>query len=342
MDLRISPATVSPLASIGESFWALVLAGGDGTRLQGLTRLITGAPIPKQYCRILGSNSLLETTLRRIAPLVAAERTLAIVNRDHLALAHPQLATLDPCNIVVQPRNLDTGPGVLVSMLELARRDPDATVAMFPSDHYVHNATRFRRSIERMRRIVAAFPEKIALLGIRPEHADTGCGYIVPGSALVPGADSFAVVGFHEKPDADTAAEFVSRGALWNSLVMVARVRRVLELFRALRPRDVALLEDVRIDVAGLATAYDRLEPWNFSRGFLARVPEHLVVTHADALGWSDWGTPEAIERSFAQMGVVPPWRYPTSSTTWEHRARAAARPDGHGSSTRAAIASNA
>jgi len=62
-----------------ESFWALVLAGGDGTRLQSLTRLIAGAPIPKQYCRILGPRSLLETTLLRIAPLVMAERTLAII-----------------------------------------------------------------------------------------------------------------------------------------------------------------------------------------------------------------------------------------------------------------------
>ena len=67
-----------------ESLWALVLAGGDGTRLQSLTYLIAGAPIPKQYCRILGPRSLLETTLWRIAPLVATERTLAIINRDHL------------------------------------------------------------------------------------------------------------------------------------------------------------------------------------------------------------------------------------------------------------------
>ena len=70
-----------------QSFWALVLAGGDGTRLQSLTHLISGAPIPKQYCRILGPRSLLETTLSRVAPLVSAERTLAIINRDHLAIA---------------------------------------------------------------------------------------------------------------------------------------------------------------------------------------------------------------------------------------------------------------
>src|SRR6516164_7195357 len=101
--------------------WALILAGGDGTRLQPVTRLIAGAPIPKQYCRILGNRSLLETTLERIAPLVPPSRTLAIINRAHLQLARPQLSSLPSSNVLVQPRNLDTGPGILVSLLELAR-----------------------------------------------------------------------------------------------------------------------------------------------------------------------------------------------------------------------------
>src|SRR5262245_62739342 len=92
-----------------QSLWALVLAGGDGTRLQRLTQLIAGAPIPKQYCRIMGPRSLLETTLWRIAPLVTVEQTVAIINRDHLAIARPQLRSLDTQNILVQPRNLDTG-----------------------------------------------------------------------------------------------------------------------------------------------------------------------------------------------------------------------------------------
>jgi mannose-1-phosphate guanylyltransferase len=227
-----------------ESFWALVLAGGDGTRLQSLTRLIAGAPIPKQYCRILGPRSLLEMTLSRIAPLVSAERTLAIINRDHLGIARSQLRSLDGRNVLVQPRNLDTGPGVLLSLLELARRDPEATVAMFPSDHYVRDGDTFRRAIERMRGVVAGLPHKIALLGARPEHADAGYGYITHGRPLGPGADTFAVLAFYEKPAARVAADMVRRGALWNTLVMVARVRRVLELLRPLRPTDVALLEE--------------------------------------------------------------------------------------------------
>src|SRR5467141_3878451 len=105
--------TTSMADPSNQSFWALVLAGGDGTRLQRLTRVIAGAPIPKQYCRILGPRSLLERTLSRIAPLVTVERTLAIINRDHLSIAQSHLRTVEPRNVLVQPRNLDTGPGVL-------------------------------------------------------------------------------------------------------------------------------------------------------------------------------------------------------------------------------------
>src|SRR5262249_57148722 len=138
-----------------------------------------------------------ETTLSRIAPLVSAERTLAIINRDHLPIARPQLRSLDSRNVLVQPRKLDTGLGVLVSMLELARRDPDATVAMFPSDHYVRDSGAFHRSIEGMRRVVTELPQKLALLGARPERADSGYGYITRGGPLGSDADTFAVLAFH-------------------------------------------------------------------------------------------------------------------------------------------------
>ena len=302
-----------------DGLWGLVLAGGDGTRLRSLTRLIAGVPIPKQYCRIMGDRSLLETTLDRIAPMVPPERTLAIVNRGHLDLARPQLVTLPTSNVLVQPRNLDTGPGILVSLLELARRDGDATVAIFPSDHDIRFEVPFRRHVIEMAGVLERHPDMVPLLGVRPDRPDTGYGYIAPGMRLDGSGAVFRVVGFHEKPAPSRASRIIRRGGLWNAFVIVARVARLLGLLCKVRPHDVAAMAPLRADPDALARAYERLPPWNFSKEFLARIPQHLAVACADDVGWSDWGTPEAIERSFAAMGMVPPWHRPG----WRRRRRA-------------------
>jgi mannose-1-phosphate guanylyltransferase len=299
------------MKTLPDGLWALVLAGGDGTRLRSVTRLIAGAPIPKQYCRIMGDRSLLEATLERMAPLVPPERTLVIVNRGHLELARPQLVTLPASNVLVQPRNLDTGPGILVSLVELARRDGDATVAIFPSDHDIRFEATFRGYVVEMADVVEGHPDTIALLGVRPDRPDTGYGYIAPGMRVDGSGAAFRVVAFHEKPAPSLESEIIRHGGLWNTFVMVARGARLLGLLRDVRPDDVARMAPLRADPDALAQPYERLPSWNFSSDFLARIPEHLVVARADDLGWSDWGTAEAIERTFAAIGMVPPWHRP-------------------------------
>src|SRR5439155_14674421 len=192
-----------------ERLWALVLAGGEGRRLQSLTRKIAGAPIPKQYCRIMGDRSLLEAPLARIAPLVSRERTLVLVNHSHLELALPQLHDVPPDNVIVQPGNRDTGPGVVFGLLDLTARRPRAPVAVFPSDHYVDDGSSFREHVERATFLVDRFPTKIALLGIRPTHPEPAFGYIEPGPPLVVrGLESrpaYQVAAFHEKPSIELA-----------------------------------------------------------------------------------------------------------------------------------------
>src|SRR2546426_12284533 len=111
------------------------------------------------------------------------------------------------------------------------------------------------------------------------------------------------------------------------SFVMVGRVARMLELVREVRPGDVADLEGTSAEPDALAAAYDRLAAWNFSRDFLARVPQHLMVARAGDLGWSDWGTPQAIERTLAALPVGPPWRAPLSATAEGRRAGTPAGP---------------
>jgi mannose-1-phosphate guanylyltransferase len=274
--------------------------------------MIAGAPIPKQYCRITGDRSLLEATLDRIQPLVPPEQTLVVVNRSHLGLALPQLRRLPRRNVLVQPENRETGPGILFGLLHVVSQRPCAPVAVFPSDHYIDDDAAFRTHVARAARFIEHMPSKIALLGIRATHAESGYGYIEPGSPIMVRDEespaAYHVKAFREKPEAEMAAQLVRNGSLWNSFVMVFRPSRALALLRRKRPTDVERLRSVtRSPTPG--AGYERLPRWNFSSDFLSQVPRHLAVVPVDGVSWSDWGTPEAVERTLAALNVEPRWR---------------------------------
>ncbi len=285
--------------------WALVLAGGDGKRLQALTREITGAPIPKQYCCINNGRSLLQATLSRTEEFTPAARTFVIVNKGHLPLASTQLGSIPERNVIVQPENRDTGPGVLLSLRYIVRRDPAGLLAVFPSDHYVDDAAAFLAHVNRAVEIVAQLPQKVALVGIPPDRAEPGYGYVLPAGPLRlrGAAPAFHVAAFQEKPSPDMARCLVSQGAMWNSFVMVFSVSRMIELLQERLPDTVARFDGVLNGTTAAAQAYRDLAPWNFSRDFLCHIPQHLVLVQAGGTGWSDWGTRESVMRTMAALG---------------------------------------
>lgn len=292
--------------------WAVILAGGEGTRLQELTRQITGSPIPKQYCRIMGERSMLETTLIRTQRYTPVDNTLVIINSTHLDIAREQLRPLPNRNILVQPCNRDTGPGLLFGLLALAHRDPAAIVGVFPSDHYVGDDRGFIDHVTQATRVVEQMPGKIVILGIRPDHPEPGYGYIMPAGQLASLAErspTFHVERFHEKPPVHVARNLLRQGGLWNSFVMVFQIRRMLELIRTVMPEEFDRVWAVTDDPVKLRDVYHDLKPWNLSRDFLERIPEHLVVQRVDDVHWSDWGTRDLIERTLKKLTQKAPWQ---------------------------------
>jgi mannose-1-phosphate guanylyltransferase len=295
--------TAAPLHNV-----SLLLAGGDGTRLQDLTREVSGAPIPKQYCRLLHGASLLEATLSRAHLFSPRNQVHVIINQNHLGLAKEQLKLLPDRNVFVQPLNRDTGPGLLYSILQLEQLYPDAIVAAFPTDHYVDNDKSFIAHTLRAAEVILNFPEKIAILGIAPDRPETGYGYILPAETVRNSHGVFHVTAFLEKPDLARAQQVIAQGGLWNTFVMVFRLSRMIELLKAYVPDEfdrMAILRDCPDQADGL---YDTLSTWNLSKHFLARIPEHLITLEVSDVGWSDWGTRESIERTFRSLNMVPFW----------------------------------
>lgn len=291
---------------------ALLLAGGDGTRLQELTAQITGTPIPKQYCPLMCGRSLLELALFRTRYFAPIENTRVIVNQSHLGLAGDQLKALPKSSIFVQPENRDTGPGMIFALMQIARTGPDAIVAVFPTDHFVENEKSFIAHVLRATCLVHRFPQKIAIIGVTPENPETGYGYIMPGlrldTTLTPWKASH-VKAFNEKPSPIMAREFISEGGLWNSFVMVFQLKRMLGLLRDMAPKDCQRLFEAQDYAVEAPAIYRDIRPWNFSSQILARIPQELVVLEAPDIGWCDWVTRESIERTYRHMKLAPAWR---------------------------------
>ena len=313
--------TIDTLASAApKPCLALLLAGGDGTRLQEFTAQLTGVPIPKQYCPLMRGRSLLELTLSRTRYFAPIENTRVIINQNHLGLARDQLQALPESSIFVQPENRDTGPGMIFALMQIARTNPDATIAVFPTDHFVGNERAFIAHVLRAACLVHQFPQKIAILGVTPSYPETGYGYIMPGRPLNTTLAPWMVChvkAFNEKPNPVTAKECVSQGGLWNTFVMVFQLKRVLGLLKDMAPKDSQKLFEVR-DYPGEAPAiYRDLHPWNFSTHILACIAEELIVLEAPDICWSDWGTRESIERTYKHMNLAPSWQ-PQSHPAYE------------------------
>jgi len=130
-----------------DSEWAVILAGGDGTRLKSLTRHIAGDERPKQFCSVLGHRTLLQETQLRSWLELARERTLYVVNRAHENYYAPTLGDEAADNLVAQPSNRGTAPAILYDLLRIAARDRKAVVAYFPSDHYISDNAKFMAHI---------------------------------------------------------------------------------------------------------------------------------------------------------------------------------------------------
>jgi mannose-1-phosphate guanylyltransferase len=282
----------------GRRLWSIVLAGGAGKRLASLTRALYGRELPKQFAVLTGSRSLLQATVDRATSLSPPERIAVVVSREHEKLAREQLREWPGIHILVQPQNLDTGPGILLALDYVGRHDRGADVAVLPSDHHVTRPAALIDAIERARAALRIDPGTATLLGAEPDRPDPDYGWIVAGRRLGH-RGMHRVEQFVEKPPAPVAERLHRSGGLWNTFVMVARGEALWRNAAARLPVHAAAIRAGSDRPGGIDEAYRRLTPAGFSSEVLQRTPA-LAVLRLEGAGWSDWGTPRRVFQSLA------------------------------------------
>ena len=251
--------------------WALVLAAGEGSRLRSLTRDEHGVAVPKQFCSLQGGPCLLQEALQRAASVAPLERICSVVAEQHRPWWTPLLNYLPEENVISQPQNRGTAFGILLPLLRIVERDPDATVVLLPADHYLSDEKIMAGALRRAATLAHADRGSIYLLGVEPDEPDTELGYIVPAARGRDGAAG--VLRFIEKPNAIRARVLLDAGALWNSL-------------------------------------YQNLHTVDFSKDVLQGRESMLRVLTVPHCGWTDLGTPERVGRILEglQDSATPPY----------------------------------
>jgi mannose-1-phosphate guanylyltransferase len=292
------------------STWAVVLAGGDGSRLRDITRTAAGEVVPKQFCSLLRKTCLLEDAIGRAQAVASAQHICSVVAEQHRRWWSGALDSVPEHNIFTQPKNCGTAYGILLALLQIERRAPNSVVVLLPADHYLRDETTMARSLRTAANLAADNQDLTYLLGVEPDHPDPELGYIVPSE---PCRDApVSVLRFAEKPSAEQALELIRAGALWNTFIFAGSVQALLGLFegqfaataKAMR-QALELSQSERNGCVALQRLYADLESRDFSRDVLEHHEHLLRVLRMPSCGWTDLGTPKRVAETLRGLTQV-------------------------------------
>jgi mannose-1-phosphate guanylyltransferase len=286
--------------------WAVVLAGGAGRRLAGLT-----GGVPKQFWAFREGPTLVEDTARRIAPLAPAEQRVTVVDASHTEYVDELRYRRALGQIVPQPVNRGTAVGVMLGLTSVLAADPDAIVLITPADHGVAHVDPFQQGILRAASFVQTTGRDVVLFGVEPSAPAPDYGWITPKVNGTTHVGHFAPVArFSEKPDPREAERLYVSGSVWNTMVLVGRASAVFaECQRHLPDLAEVFLEARRLPEPArsrfLIACYPGLPCADFSRDVITRARGLALFTWSGRMGWSDLGTPERL-RAWREGPVTP------------------------------------
>jgi len=274
------------------AYYALIMAGGTGTRLWPLSRRAT----PKQSLCLVGERTMFQHAVDRVLPLFGAEHILVVAPGPYVETLIEQAPMLRPGNFIVEPEGRGTAPCIGLAAVHLRHRDPGARMAVLTADQYIHDVARFRQALVAAGELAGS--GYIVTLGIKPSAPVTGYGYIEQGEYLEApqGFAAYRAVRFTEKPDQETAERMVASGTFsWNSGMFIWRVADVMEEFARQMPDLLAHLLEIEgaIDTAvygeTLARVWPQVPKQTIDYGIMEGA-RRVAVIPVD-IGWSDVGS---------------------------------------------------
>ncbi len=276
-----------------EHYYAVIMAGGGGTRLWPLSRKMR----PKQMLSLFDERTLFQTSVQRLGDLFPPERMLVVTVREQAEELQSQCPQIPQENFLIEPLPRGTASVVGLAAVMLRQRDPQAVMAVLTSDHYIGDEIRFRLLLEAAYQV--AVDNYLVTLGIEPTFAATGFGYVQRGECFGEylGLGAYHVLRFKEKPDEEQAQRMIAGGDhAWNSGMFVWRVSQIMAEFERQMPDLTAGLHKVESSHGKpeypqvLAEVWNGLQPETIDYGIMEHARRVAVIPAAD-LQWNDVGS---------------------------------------------------
>jgi mannose-1-phosphate guanylyltransferase len=286
---------MNPTNPMNDHLYAIIMAGGSGERFWPLST----PEYPKQFLRLGDEKSLLRRTVDRIAPLIPIGRQFVVAGEQHAARITEELHDLPQANLICEPIGRNTAACIGLASLFLARRDPEAVAVVLPADHHIVEAPAFLAAIKKAAEL-ARGEDGMVVIGIRPGRPETGYGYIRSGPEIE--SDVYAVLGFHEKPDEETARRYLAAGDyFWNTGIFVWQNRTIERLLKAFLPEHWSKLQEIHSAVGTaaygeiLARVYPTIQKISVDYGVVEKTKNIRMVWGRFA--WDDLGSWTALDR---------------------------------------------
>lgn len=292
--------------------WGVVLAGGDGNRLKHFIEKLLGYQKPKQYCTIIGTRSMIKHTVDRAQFLIPKAQLFTIVNENHSVYVKEEIGDMPKESIIVQPYNRETSAGILLPVLKINKLNEKSIIAIFPSDHFISDEKRFMVHINDASTFVENNPDKVVMIGTKPERMEPGYGWIELGLPIMneQNKNIYHVNRFWEKPSLELTNILLGNGCLLNTFVMVGTSKKFIELIKLCVPELLNVFNPMLSafgtlrEKSTLQRIFQNVPILNFSQNVLEKIPDHLCVMEINDVYWDDWGEEERIMQDIERFNL--------------------------------------